>query len=88
MNKKSWVDYHRVSENTSDLIQSVINAAFESVAHKRKPKFASDDDEIAWLMEQGRGEKGCCFDNLTLEQRARWIELTDRPFPDYAIFVR
>lgn len=54
----------------------------------RKPKFKSDKDEMAWLIQQGRNETGCQLSNLTPEQRARWTELTDRPFPDYGIVIR
>jgi hypothetical protein len=57
-------------------------------AQSRKPKFASDEAEIRWLMRQGIKDLRCKKDNLTSEQQARYAELTDRPFPEYMIVIK
>jgi hypothetical protein len=60
----------------------------KSRLRQRKQKFASDEAEIDWLKGQGIKGSSCSEYNLTPEQRRRWRELTDRPFPDYSIILK
>lgn len=53
----------------------------------RKLKFASDEAEMKYLMEQGVKDLRCMESNLSLEQRMRWAELTNRPFPEYRLII-
>ena len=59
-----------------------------SLRQTRKPKFASDAQEIEWLLTQGEGELGKSPRYLTSEQRQRWAELTDRPYPSTGKAIR
>jgi hypothetical protein len=60
----------------------------KGLTQPRKPKFASDDAELKWLMAQGIKGNSCIKSNLTPEQQLRRDELTDRPFPEYGIAIR